>query len=185
MTYTGAREVASLIGRPCTIPLDSVEAQIIADSTEDGFGREHTKLQVNQYRKSQNLPSLTTGTVSTCIKNMKPQVERIGVKSQGSKDVNSAWCKARYNWNTQLMIRFGLLDSVPDASGTVQPWFDKNKLTPIETTQVGWFDETHTKCTIGGQKADKSKRHVVRFPRDQHGKLDMQAGAYDETGAFG
>ena len=116
---------------------------------------------------------------------MKPQVERIGVKSQGSKDVNSAWCKARYNWNTQLMIRFGLLDSVPDASGTVQPWFDKNKLTPIETTQVGWFDETHTKCTIGGQKADKSKRHVVRFPRDQHGKLDMQAGAYDETGAFG
>jgi hypothetical protein len=106
-TYTGARDVESLLGRPCTILLDSVEAQIIADSTEDGFGREHTKLQVNKYQKDQNLPSLTTGTVTTCIRNLRPEVQRIGVKSQGSKDVNSAWCKARYNWNTQLLICFG------------------------------------------------------------------------------
>ncbi len=44
VTYTGARDVESLLGRPCTIALDSVEAQIIANSTKDGFGREHTKL---------------------------------------------------------------------------------------------------------------------------------------------
>jgi hypothetical protein len=138
---------------------------------------------VNKYQKDQNLPSLTTDTVTTCIRNLKPEVQRIGVNSQGSKVVNSAWCKARYNWNTQLLIWFGLLDSVPDAAGVVQPWFDQTKLTPIAKTQVGWFDETHTKCTIGGQKADTLKRHVVRFPRDKHGKLDMQAGAYDETGA--
>jgi hypothetical protein len=122
VTYRGERSVEKLLGRPCTIALDSVEAQIIADSTEDGFGREHRKLQVNQYKKEQNLPSLTTVAVSTCIKNLQPKVHRIGVKSQGgSKDPNSAWCKARYNWNTQLMIRFGLMESVPDASGVVQP----------------------------------------------------------------
>jgi hypothetical protein len=45
VTYFGARDVESLLGRLCTIALDLVEAQIIADSTEDGFGREHTKLQ--------------------------------------------------------------------------------------------------------------------------------------------
>jgi hypothetical protein len=94
VTYRGERSVEKLLGRPCTIALDSVEAQIIADSTEDGFGREHTKLQVNQYRKEQNLPSLTTAAVSTCIKNLQPKVHRIGVKSQGSKDPNSAWCNA-------------------------------------------------------------------------------------------
>jgi hypothetical protein len=88
VTYTGAWDVESLLGRPCTRAL---EAQIIADSTKDGFGREHTKLQVNKYRKAQNLPSFTTGAVSTCIKNLKPQVQRIGVKSQCSKDVNSKW----------------------------------------------------------------------------------------------
>jgi hypothetical protein len=83
------------------------------------------------------------------------------------------------------MIRFGLLDSVPNVSGIVQPWFDKDKLTVIETAQIGWFDKTHTKCTIGGQKADKSKMHLLRFPRDKHGKLDMQASAYDETSDSG
>jgi hypothetical protein len=155
--------VESLLGRPCTIALDSVEAQIIADSSEDGFGREHTKLQVNKYRKEQNLPSYTSGAVATCIRNLKPKVKQIGVKSQGSKDVSSAWCKARYNWNTQLMMRFGLIDSVPDLLGILQPWFDKSKLTAIKMTQVGWFDETHTKCTIGGQKADQSKKHVVKL----------------------
>ena len=83
------------------------------------------------------------------------------------------------------MIRFGLIDSVPDSLGILQPWFDKSKLTAIKMTQVGWFDETHTKCTIGGQKADQSKRHVVKFPRDQHGKLDIKGGTYDQTGKLG
>ena len=64
----------------------------------------------------------------------------------------------------------------------MQPWLDKARLNPIETTQVGWFDETHTKCTIGGQKADQSKRHVVKFPQDKNGKIDLQAGVYDPTG---
>jgi hypothetical protein len=83
-----------------------------------------------------------------------------------------------------MLIKLGQLESVPDALGVVQPWFDKEQLTAIDTTQIGWFDETHTKCTIGGQKADQSKRHVVKFPRDKDGKLDMQAGTYDETGTY-
>jgi hypothetical protein len=41
---------------------------------------------------------------------------------------------------------------------------DKAKLTVIETSLVGWFDETHPKCTVGGRKADQSKRYTVRFP---------------------
>jgi hypothetical protein len=83
------------------------------------------------------LPSYTTGALAMCIRNLKPKVEWIGVKSQGSKDVNSAWCKACYNWNMQLMIRFGLIDYVPDSSGILQPWYDKSKLTAIEMIQVG------------------------------------------------
>jgi hypothetical protein len=81
VTYTGERCVESILGRPSIIPLNSVEAQIIADSAEDGFGREHTKLQVNQYQKEQNLPSLTTGAIATCIKNLKPNVHTIGIRN--------------------------------------------------------------------------------------------------------
>jgi hypothetical protein len=75
VSYTGARSMESLLGRSCTISLDSVEAQIIVDSSEDGFGREHTKLQVNKHRKEQNLPSYTTGALAMCIRNLKPKVE--------------------------------------------------------------------------------------------------------------
>jgi hypothetical protein len=79
------------------------------------------------------------------------------------------------------MIRFGLMDAVPYLSGILQPWFDKLKLTAIKMTQVGWFDRMHTKCMIGGQKADQSKRHVVKLLQDQHGKLDIKGGTFDQT----
>jgi hypothetical protein len=77
--------VESLLGRPCTIALDYVEGQTIADSSEDGFGREHTKLQVNKYRKEQNLPSYTTGAVATCIRNLKPKVEKLASRARAAK----------------------------------------------------------------------------------------------------
>ena len=46
---------------------------------------------------------------NTYIK-MKPKVSQVGKVSQGSRNPDSAWAKARSNFIKQLAIRFGKLD---------------------------------------------------------------------------
>jgi hypothetical protein len=43
--------------------------------------------------------------------------------------------------------------------------------------QVAWWDETHRKCAIGGQRAGAI--HYISFPRTTEGKLELEAGEYD------
>jgi predicted RNA-binding protein YlxR (DUF448 family) len=50
---------------------------------------------------------------------------------------------------------------------------------PLKPQQVAWWDETHRKCIIGGQRAGAT--HYVRFPRTPEGKLDLEAGKYDDS----
>jgi hypothetical protein len=62
-------------------------------------------------------------------------------------------------------------------TGSIPPWFDIDKLKPLEVTQVAWFDECHKKCIIGGVANDRSNV-VLRFPRDENGKLCVGSGSY-------
>jgi hypothetical protein len=69
-----------------------------------------------------------------CYKKLKPRYREISKIEQGSKDPNSAWSKARLNWNTQLLIRFGLLgkedyEKVRDpTTGEIPKWFDAEQM---------------------------------------------------------
>jgi hypothetical protein len=50
---------------------------------------------------------------------------------------------------------------------------------PLKPQQVAWWDETHRKCIIGGQQAGAT--HYVSFSRTPEGKLDLEAGEYDDS----
>ena len=47
----------------------------------------------------------------------------------------------------------------------------------LELSQIGWWDETHQKCTIGGIGAG-SVNSFLKFPRDANKKLDLENGTY-------
>ena len=64
---------------------------------------------VNVHRENEVLPSLTIAAVTGCVKSLKPKFEKIGYRKQGSKDENSAMCKARFLWCLQLGLRFGII----------------------------------------------------------------------------
>ena len=181
ITYVAKRNPENRGGTKPSISIDSAEAQIIADCLENGFSIHQTKEHVNRYRQVNNLPSVTYSPIKNCLMRMKPMVNRIGRRAQGSDDINSAWCRARNNWDTQILIRFGKLKGAEleylKKDGSLPDYFNPEKFPKIEVDQVVWWDETHKKCTIGGQ--GKNKETYVRFPRDEHGKLDLETGRYD------
>jgi hypothetical protein len=65
---------------------------------------------------------------------LKPKFKKIRKRSQGFTDVNSPWCKARKNWYSQLLIRFGSLpeeelEKLRNPETKLMPaWFDIAKL---------------------------------------------------------
>ena len=61
--------------------------------------------------------------------------------------------------------------------GSLPKRFDPDQMPKLKEDQVVWWDETHKKCTIGGQ--GQNTNFYIRFPRDKNGKLDMDNGAYD------
>jgi hypothetical protein len=94
-------------GWPPTISFDGEGAQKVVDCQETGFSLCLTKWMVNQHRKESGLPSLMLSSIVNLVKRPKPKVLKVGKRSQGSDDPNSAWAHAHYNWNTQLLIHFG------------------------------------------------------------------------------
>jgi hypothetical protein len=153
---------------------------------EDGLSIPDTWIQVNSHHTKSGQPSVTRSAVYTLSLALKPKLSKITEMSQGSKDPNSAWSKARYNWFTHLLIRFGELDSeqnLPPMNGLLPPpWLDKEKLTPLTITQVVWWDETHWRCTAGKDDFNNDNRdgYIIQFPRAKNGKLDLENGSYDE-----
>jgi hypothetical protein len=121
--YTGDR-VGDSGGRPPHITLDSIYAQIIADCLEDGMSLRMTTNMVNEFCRVQNYPSFTMGPIQTVFRQLKPKVCRIKKRPQGSTDKNAPWSKARLNWVTQLLIRFGKRPSQVDPiTGLIPlPW---------------------------------------------------------------
>jgi hypothetical protein len=182
-----AGETKHRIGRPPNLSVDGEEAQIVADCQESGFSLRLTQWMANQHRKENGLPSLTLSSIRNLVKRLNPKLLKVGKRSQGSDDPNSAWARARYNWNTQLLIRFGVLkkEDIPsdcyNEDGNLRPCFDPSNLDALTTSMIAWWDETHKKCTIGGLGHSSANRHYAVFPRDENGKLDLENGAYDET----
>jgi len=65
-----------------------------------------------------------------------------------------------------------LESQIDPVTGEIPDYFDANKMDMLELSQIGWWDETHQKCTIGGIGAGSVN------PRDANGKIDLENGMY-------
>eukprot|EP00536_Pseudo-nitzschia_multiseries_P011895 jgi/Psemu1/30428/gm1.30428_g len=147
--YTGDGNYSNS-GRLPVIAVDSIEAEIIADSIESGNSIHVSRLIVkNQYRRRCELPSLT----------------------YWANNKMDAWCRASFRWFAQFLLRFGEIDfSHPIFQKLLGPAYVKEKpppcydtslLTPLKLSQVVWFDELHKQCHIDIQKLQQHNLRLV------------------------
>ena len=160
---------------PCIIAVDSPEAQIIADGIESGLSVRRTWQNVNWHRKEIEKEMLSEFSIYSAIRRMKPRLNKISKRKQGSVDPASTWSRARYQWATQLLVRFGKLGP-KDLPQPVERRFHRDSIGHLHLHQVVWWDETHRKCLIGGLSATKDV--YLSFPRDKEGKLKVVGGEY-------
>jgi hypothetical protein len=107
ISYTGERHVGDAkVGRPPILAVDSVEAQIIADSLESGGSIPIACWLANQHRKEIGAESICIAPVRSLVKRMAPSVEKIKKRAQGSALSTSVQAKAKLGWNTQLLARW-------------------------------------------------------------------------------
>ena len=113
--------------------------------------------------------------VITLYKIMSDLVTKVPTKSQGSYDANSAWARARKTWTTQLLIRYGLLDSQVDKNGNITDFFNKEELFALKAEATACWDETHEVCDIGD---NSNWEFVLQFPQDENCKVDVMKGTH-------
>ena len=157
-----------------SIPIKSLEAEIIACCMEESYTIDDTVIVVNVYRMGAGKDAVGRSAVYITYLALKPLRTARLIGKQGSSDEGSAWSKARFRWVTQLLLRRGLL-STADADFPKE-WEALgcfNHLPSLSTSQIVHFDECHRKTVIG------DTRPQVRMPRDAHGDLDPN-GTYDE-----
>eukprot|EP00536_Pseudo-nitzschia_multiseries_P017905 jgi/Psemu1/53088/gm1.53088_g len=145
LPYTGKGNYQA-VGRKCVIPLDSVEAEVIADALESGNSINMSTYIVNQYREKNELPSLTYSAVRGCMNRLKPQILSIKKGKQGSKNIEHAWCRASFRWVAQLLLRFGKVKFshpmfsklLEDAYDVENPpaCYDETLLTPLSLSKI-------------------------------------------------
>ena len=180
ITYDGSRLVATKLGRQPMLANDSLEAQIVADSQEEGASVRHSHYIVNTFRREQDLLSLTLGCVYALIVRLKPKAQRVKYIKQGSNDPTSPWARARLAWIMQLAIRFGLINFHGPFVANQKNYFDAKDLSPLSVEQVASWDETHRRCVVSDGKS-VSKKSILRFRRDANGKLDDVNGTFSKN----
>jgi hypothetical protein len=170
--YTG--KSLNVTGRPPIIGTDTFAAQIVADTLEDGFSIAMATYLVNKHRTEEGKELYTRSSVVTLSTRLQPEVIKITKIKQGNRSKDSPWAKSRHNWVRQLMIRFGLpveRESVSLPDGSIPDYFNQEKMEPLSIEQIGWWDEMHKECQIGGIGAQK-RNYQLQFKRDENGKLD-------------
>ena len=160
--------------RPHLIKLDSPEAQIVADGIEAGLSIHRSWQNVNQHRLECGMELISESSVISVIRRLKPKLKKIRRRKQGSTDPESHWSRARLQWATQLLVRFGELDE--DLDRPLERRFHRDVIGHLDIHQVVWWDETHRKCLIGG--LSRTKNYHIMFPRNSDGKIDTKNGEY-------
>jgi hypothetical protein len=158
----------------------SEEMQVIADAMESGFGLRLTKELLNEHRRQNQLEVVGLTTVWMAYLRLKPIISPVKKRKQGSNDPTSPWAKARFEYVTQILVRFGekvLVDDIKAPDGSIPDKFDLAKLTKVSINQVAFWDETHKKVRVG-QVTANGMDYQVRFRRDESGKLDIENGTY-------
>ena len=113
------------------IKSDSVEAQIIADGLESGLSVERTRQILNNHALDEGNEGFTRSAVDSLVTRLKPRIERVTKRKQGSTDPKNPWSRARLLWSKQLLIRFGEMPSE-----TTKPAFNRELAGPLHLDQV-------------------------------------------------
>ena len=141
--------------RPPQIATTSIEAEIIADAVEAGLSLTKALYLVNEHLAEEGREGTTMSAILSVIQRLNPQIKRIQKRKQGSSDPKSPWARARKMWVTQLMIRLGTFNMQEKIFGPLEKRWDRDVLGHLSLDQIGWWDETHRKCMIGGIRAKK------------------------------
>ena len=155
--------------RPPFFDLNSMEAEIIADSIESGLSLQKALYLVNMHQMEDMKDTdelATLSSVISVVKRLNPQLKRVKKRKQGSCDPKSAWARARFLYIKQLMVRLGLYE----VKEPKERRWDRDILGHLSLDQIGWWDETHRKCLIGGIRTNKD--FCLQFKRDKNGLLN-------------
>ena len=209
LEYDGST-ITERTGRIPILDIHSEEGTIAANNLERGVGRPLIHMLVNDHRMQNELPSVTLSSVKGLIDRMKPKEKKINKRPQGSYDVTSRICRARYLFALQIALRVGLAcaaiwvkdycteynakhnlpeDHVPSylrfAKDNEEGEPGKDFCTSFEMEEVAFFDETHRKACPG--TADKtsvaimaSTTSVYQVPKDKNGRIDPENGTIEE-----
>ena len=171
------------------IPLDSYEAQLIADLIEWDFGFTETTFFVNMYRGENGSIHVGRTCVYDTCQRMQPVMTKVLKRQQGSYDVNSNWAVANYRFAIQMCLRLGVLEQEeipleiydPKKDGDIPDCFNVKELTPFSHANTTYWDETHKKQKLG--KIKNGDNIEYRFKRSANGKFDSTNGEYGDRNA--
>ena len=77
------------------IPLDSLEAQLIADYMETGLSFERVCEEINVDRKKEDKELFTLSTIYGVVRRLEPLHSTVKKRNQGSTNPDHPWCVAR------------------------------------------------------------------------------------------
>ena len=167
--------------------------QIIADAVGSGVSTLTAWLLVNNQREVKELPSVCISAVGTYIAKLKPLVEKVRKEKHRSLDKNAPTCKAIFLWCLQFSLRLNLMTvvyarSIPAEKKIIEAKegkspkeFDTANLTYLFVDQFVKWDEFHRKVIPrydDGYICTLYKDHIMKFPHNNNGKLDVSNGTY-------
>jgi hypothetical protein len=83
------------------------EYQILIDYVEKGYGLEKATHQINEYREEQGIPEVGLSTTRRTMNRLGPFIRKVKRRTQGNRNPDSPWAKARLRWVTQLLVILG------------------------------------------------------------------------------
>ena len=131
-----------------------------------GLGIAQTHQILNVHRRAINQPPVCQSTVYDVLRyQLRPKVDRVGKRKQGSTDPTDDWSKAQYRWTSQLPIRLGLKQIPEDAEECFRD------LPSLDINQIAFWDEMHK-----GQVIGYSGNRSYRFKINSEGIFDFING---------
>ena len=152
----------------------SLDMHHIASMKENGSFRYTAQMFNALVRAPAGLPPIGYTAIYNAVKRSNHVVVKTEKVHQAS-DNNKAWVKARFQANSQLLVRFGMEYPSETSGMKVQdPMYiskeaiDKNNLN-LTIHQVAWWDEKHIKQVVGD-----FRDHSYQFGFDENGKYDAK-----------
>ena len=168
------------------ITKDSFEAKLIASLVEAGSGFTAITKRVNDYRVNHlNTNHVGRSCVYLTSLRLKPKVNKIKKRQQGSLNLESEWCRASHRWSLQMCLILGELkeDAIPPkflVDNKIPDCFSLKKVTKRELKATTIWDETHKDQQAGTIR--NGTEIEFRFPWGEDGELDLENGEYADEG---